>query len=184
MKYARRSVIVMVLFAVILLAMGLYIFSQAPVSAHARTALIIPGACAALMLLMAALTWAGIQDPRRAKLAKIGGHLGMVLPFVFAVLFMMPATARAKALAKYPETLSQYEAATAQGTAPTDPAQRRQWFKDKGSSDHDISYLVKGLWTLKGLSWTFGIVLLVLGLKSRKEALAARAAEPSRGTPA
>lgn len=206
MRNARLAVIVMVVYALCLLAAGAVIFVLAPAEANKTTAIAIPSFCAGLMLLTALVTWLGLGSPARASMAKVGGHVAMVLPFLFAALFFMPLRGRMAAAERYPAVLqewnsavaagsvadtleakdkffreppsavAEWDAARASGKAPDDPEARRAFMRRRSAPDHDITYLLAGLASLKGMSIAFGIALVVVGRRARREALAARAA--------
>jgi hypothetical protein len=204
-RSARLAVIVMVLYALALLAAGAVIFVLAPAEANKATAIAIPGFCAGIMLLTALLTWLGLTSPNRAWMAKTGGHAAMLLPFLFAALFFMPLRGRMAAAERYPAVLqewtaavasgsvpdtldakdqffreppsaiAEWNAARARGVAPDDPEARRAFMRTRSAPDHDITYLLTGLASLIAISLAFGIALVITGLKSRREALAALA---------
>lgn len=176
MKTNRLIVAVMVLFAVLLVTGGLVAFVAAPPEANPKTALNIPGTCATIMLLAAGVTYLGVKRPS-PRMAMIGGHVGMVLPFLFALLFLPPALARTKANANFSEAKAAYDRAVGEGRTFATEDEREAFFRERKSPDHDQTYLVVTLWSLIALSGAAGVTLIALGLRSRREALAARAVE-------
>lgn len=170
----RLIVAVMVVFSVLLVAGGAAAFFAAPPEANPKTALIIPGTCAAVMLLAAAVTAAGIRRGS-SRMTMIGGHAGMAMPFLFALLFLPPAMARTKANRNYPEAKVAYDQAIADGAKFATEDDREAFFRERKSPDHDQTYLVTTLWSLIALSVVAGVTLVGLGLRSRREALQARA---------
>ncbi len=82
----RKAALWLVVYAVVLVAGGLFAFAFAPDKGRAVTAVAIPSVCAVLVLACAAMA---AMLGRSRGLGMIGIHLGLVLPLVFAVgLFM------------------------------------------------------------------------------------------------
>jgi len=148
----RGFVIVVLAYAAVLLDGGLTAFMTAPPEANAATALIVPGACAVVMLLCA--VGASLIDRNRA-VGMIGIHAGLVLPLVFAAAFAFRAMAAAEASAAYNDPAA---VVAEGGEAP----------------DHDKGYLAWTLWRLTGLS---GVAFVGLLLQRPKPA--ARGAGPT-----
>jgi hypothetical protein len=140
MSDARRlmpALVVLVVYALLMLAAGLYAFTQA-VPGRGATAIMVPAAGLILVL--------------KGKPKKIVAHAAMALPILFGALFAMPASGRTTALENYKKELPIYEALAAEGKAPTDADGKRAYFRERKASDHDITYLVRTLWFLVGLS--------------------------------
>lgn len=155
------ALVVLVVYALLMLAAGLYAFTQA-VPGRGTTAIMVPGAAAGLTLLAA-----GLIVVLKGKAKKIIAHAAMALPILFGALFAMPASGRTTALENYKKELPIYEALAAEGKAPTDAEGKRAYFRERKASDHDISYLVRTLWFLVGLS---ALALVALFLTRPKPA--------------
>lgn len=211
-RHGRLAVVALVVYAVCLLAAGGVIFMLAPAEANKATAIAIPSFCAVLVLLTALVTWFGVRSPGRRGLAKVGVVLGMVLPFLFAAMFLMPLRARMAAAERYPGVLQEWNAAVAAGTvqdtldakdsffreppsavaewdaavargdATEDPQARRSFMRKRNAPDHDITYLLAGLGSLLVMSLGFGVGLVVVGLKARREMRDGRDDSAAAGT--
>lgn len=187
--------LVMEFYIGLLLLGGVYAFVSAPPEANRMTAIIIPGACAALMQILSIVTLIRRQHRGRPALP-----IAAVFALLFALLFMMPAMARTKAFERYPTVKAEWDAAVAAGTVENTPATRDAFFREPPSAvaafeqaltrgevtaddrrtfmrqrnapDHDITYLIRTLWGLKIASWVAGLALFVLTLRTRGEAAA------------
>jgi hypothetical protein len=204
-KNGRLTVVVMVVYAICLLLAGAAIFVLAPAEANKATAIAIPGFCATLILVTALVTWFGLRSPARRGIAGAGVLVAMVLPFLFAAMFLMPLRGRLAAAERYPAVLQEWNAAVAAGSVPDtleakdaffreppsavaewdaarargdaadDPEARRSFMRKRSAPDHDITYLLAGLASLLVMSIGFGIGLVAVGLKARRELRAAGA---------
>ncbi len=83
-----RAATIMFLYAALLLAFGILAYLIAPPGANAKTAVIATGACAAIMIAMGIMT---LMIKSKRKVGMIGIHLGLILPLVFAGVFLMRA---------------------------------------------------------------------------------------------
>lgn len=198
----------MVVYAICLLLAGLTIFVLAPAEANKATAIAIPGFCATLVLLSALVTWFGVRNPARRGIARAGIFVAMCLPFLFAAMFSMPLRARMAAAERYPSVLqewnaavaagtvadtleakdsffreppsavAEWEAALARGDAQDDPKARRSFMRTRNAPDHDITYLIRGLASLRLMSIGFGFGLAAVGFMARRELRAAGGSAP------
>lgn len=154
-----RAVVVMLAYAALLVGLGVYAFSQAQNPTGARTALIIPGTYATLMV-VCALAASRLKASR--KLGMIGIHAGLVLPLVFAALTAVPAWSRTQQLANFPEAQRAFADASAADPTLNEPEKRRAFFRERKSPDHDTAYLRNTLWGIVGLSLATFVALLAL----------------------
>ena len=140
-----KAAMVLVVYALVLVAGGLIAYTSAPADANALTALIIPGVCAAVIGVCALLVVVGFKGNR--KLAMIGAHAAMLFTLLFAVAFGMRAKAGFDASAEYREGVEQFEAAGISG-APIGDAARKAYLEGRDLPTHDKAYLA---FTLSGL---------------------------------
>jgi len=85
-----RAATIMFLYAALLLAFGILAYLIAPPGANAKTAVMATGACATIMAAMGIMT---LMVKSKRTVGKIGIHLGLVLPLVFAGVFLLRASA-------------------------------------------------------------------------------------------
>lgn len=78
----------MFLYAALMVAFGVLAYLIAPPGANATTAIIATGACAAIMVAMGVMS---LMIKTKRRVGMIGIHLGLVLPLVFAGVFLMRA---------------------------------------------------------------------------------------------
>lgn len=78
----RKAALLMILYAVVLVAMGVAAFLLAPEGANAKTALISSSGSAFLMVICAVLAMTSNRT-----LVMVGVHVGLLLPLVFAGTF-------------------------------------------------------------------------------------------------
>ncbi len=154
-----RAAIVLVVYAVLLLAGGLYAYTSAPEGANAKTALIIPGACAVVVLACAAMA---AMFKRNRRLGMIGIHAGLVFPLLFAVALGQRAWKSTQTVERFPAVHAEYQEALADNPALAEPDARREFFRSRGTTDHDATYLRNTLWGLTGLSVAAFLALLVV----------------------
>lgn len=83
-----RAAVVMFLYAALMLTLGILAYLIAPPGANAKTAVIVTGACALVMLAMGIMA---LTIHKNRKLGMVGIHLGLILPLVFAAVFLMRA---------------------------------------------------------------------------------------------
>jgi hypothetical protein len=132
-----------------LLLGGVIAFLLAPKGANAKTALIIPGACAVLAVVC------GLFAERTA-----GATSGTVLAFAFAVLCGWRAWSAGGAVRAYQDGQASFERAVAEKRfEPTDAA-RERFLEESGAPSHDKSYLRNLLWVLAVASFAACILLL------------------------
>ena len=144
-------------YAVALIALGLWTYTQAPPEANARTALIVPALAAVLVAGCGVVTLLGQAKP---VLWRVGTAAGIVLALLLALAFAFPASARRAALANYPAARAEWDAANAARTIPVTNDERRAFFVARSSPDHDTTYLVQALWTMTGLSGLAAVLLV------------------------
>ena len=150
----RHAVRWMLVYAAVLVAGGVFAFAMSPDKGKATTALAIPGACAALMVLCAGLS---ALLPKSKAAGMVGIHLGMVLPLVFAAGLFMQGNKAWKELGRYREAQSAWMALPEPQRAGTD---RATHFASFNAPDHSTWYKATALLGLGGASVVaFGLIL-------------------------
>lgn len=148
------------LYAFLLILGGLYAFVAAPAEANKLTAIMIPAVCAAVAVGIGVIWLTRSSSRARAIIGLYGGY---VWPLVVAALVAMPAMARSRAMENWPKASSEFQTALqADPTLDDTREKRRAWFRERGSPDHDQTYLITTLWTLVGLSVVTWVVVLAV----------------------
>jgi hypothetical protein len=147
-----KAAFLMVVYAVAMVAIGTVAFMLAPSGAKAATALIIPAACAGLMLVCAGLTAKGFMSTKAGKgtgkPGMMGIHLGLLLPLLFCLAFAGRAWPATNAFLDAKSTLASGSRAENLAAAVIDQAATDGQSLDALSKD----YLIAALWSLSGLS--------------------------------
>lgn len=150
----------MVVYAAVLLAGGVIAFAIAPDKSEAKTALIVPAACATLVLISAGLS-ALLTKSKPAGM--IGIHLGLVLPLLFAVAIGYRAYGAAAGVARHQELRSAYETDLESGNP--DAADGFVVYAERVHgeevAEHNKSYLRNTLFVLSAASTVAFVALLV-----------------------
>lgn len=152
-----RAAIVLIIYAASLIGAGLFAFMSAPEGANAKTALIVPGACAVLILVLATGLLVAKAPGRRVMMHVIA----LVLTLIFAAAFSLRAMEASGAVQAFRNAESQLEAAIEAGSVEDTPEARRDFFEREEAPDHDKSYLATTLWSLvalSALSLFFGLI--------------------------
>lgn len=157
-----KSAVIPVLYAIVLLAAGVNAYFMAPPQASAATALIAPGAMAAVMLIVA--LFIAISGPKGARVAHLTGVL-LVITFTFVLVWRaIPAMREAN---EHQEAAQQWEEALEQNLFEDTPEAKAAYFEQRGAPDHDKMYLA---FTLFGLSAASALTfVLMLATPPRKE---------------
>jgi hypothetical protein len=157
MNRAAKAAAAMFLYAGIMVGGGVIAFSLAPEGANARTALIVPVACAGAMVLSAILA---LQIHRVRALGTIGLYMGLVLPLLFAAVIGFRAIKTNGAIDAYRTAQVAYDTGLADGTIEAGPEARASFFAAEDAPDHDKSYLRNTLLLLAIASvGAFGLIL-------------------------
>ncbi len=154
----------MFLYAAVMVGGGLIAYTLAPEGANAKTALIVPVACAGAMVVSAILS---LQIQRVRVLGMIGIHLGLVLPVLFASVIGFRAWKTGDAVTAHRETAALWDTESAAAGADASPEARVAYFKAADAPDHDKSYLRNTLWGLCAAS--VAAFVLVLSKRPPKE---------------
>ncbi len=168
MRELARGAIVLWSTAALFMAGGLYAYFTAPPEANATTALIIPSVSALLLVLLGLGVW--IWRASRAGRVLLG--VGAVSCMLFALLFMMPAMARQKQLRNFPAATEAWNATPLAADPTTSRETRRSFFRERQSPDHDTTYLVTTLFSLKAIAWAGGLASIVLTARARRASTA------------
>jgi len=163
-KILGQGAIVLWCTAVLFMAGGLYAFFTAPPEANATTALIIPSASAIILVFIGVGVWIG----RSSRFGRPLLGIGAASCVGFALLFMMPAMARQKQLRNYPAALEAWNASPLAADQSVTREARRAFFRDRQSPDHDTTYLVTTLFSLKAIAWVGGLASMVLAARARR----------------
>lgn len=159
----RKAAVWLVVYAVVLVAGGLFAFAFAPDKGRAVTAVAIPSVCAVLVLACALLAW---LIGKSRTLGMVGIHLGLVLPLVFAVGLFMQGR---KALAEV-DRFEEAEAAwVAMDNAERSGLDRAAHFEAADAPDHNTWYKAAaqlGLGVASVLA--FGLVLMARPKKTQR----------------
>jgi hypothetical protein len=157
-----KAATMMIVYAAALLLVGVITFMVAPPGSHPLTALLIPGVCAALMVACAVLTIMGAGQARNGrgvgKQGMLGVHLGILLPLLFTLAFLIRAIPATNAYLEVKSALNPDQPVAA-ATAVLDEDSRKAFSKD---------YLAVALWSLTALSSLGFASLLVLRPKMEK----------------
>lgn len=137
-----RAAKVMFVYAVVMVAAGGVAFALAPEGANAATALAVPAACGAVMVVCGLLARAS-----GSKLRATGVYLGMVFALLFSAVIGMRAVKTGDAATAYQERAAQWDA-TIGAMGDADDAIRTAFFDAVDAPDHDKSYLRNTLWFL------------------------------------
>jgi len=159
-----------VVYALILIGAGVAAYMLAPEGANAGTALIVPSACAAIILLIAVLTFVGGR--KKLRPAKFGRVAMAIAALLFAGAFAGRALPSSNAADEYAQGVEQFEAAVAAGERENTPEARLAYLEEIGAPDHSKRYLANTLWSLTAVS-VFVVLLLIVAGK-----------QPPAGTPA
>jgi hypothetical protein len=147
---------VLFIYAIGLALAGVLAFLMAPEGANAKTALIVPGACAVVIALLAI----GVAVAKKGKL-KRGLHIAaLVLMLVFAGAFSQRAMKASGAVQAYRNAAAQVDAAVAGGEVEDTPEAREAFFERELAPNHDKSYLANTLWGLV----VFSALMFFVGL--------------------
>jgi hypothetical protein len=156
MNRGAKAAAAMFLYAAVMVGGGVVAYVLAPAGANAKTALVVPVACAGAMVLSAILT---LQVHRSPLLGKIGIGAGLVLPLLFAAVIGFRAVKTGDAVSAYRTAAIAYQDGRNAGTIPEGPEARAAFFEAQDAPDHDKSYLRNTLWFLPIASAVaFGLV--------------------------
>lgn len=140
-----KAALIMFAYSIALLIGGLLAYGMAPGGAKAMTAIIVPVACAVVMMVCAFLA---MQIARHRSLGMIGIHAGLVFTIIFAAMIGFRAWKTTTQVANYPAALDAYNTAVAATPTLADPGARKAFFKERNAADHDKAYLRNDLWAL------------------------------------
>ncbi|MEL6311947.1 MAG: hypothetical protein AAFQ17_06210, partial [Pseudomonadota bacterium] len=85
-RSVNRAAIIMFLYALVVVALSALAYLIAPPGANAMTAVVAGGVSAVLMCVMAGMS---LLIRKNRAVGMIGIHVGMLLPLVFAIGFLM-----------------------------------------------------------------------------------------------
>lgn len=150
-----KAAAIMIGYAVLLVLGGLIAFFMAPEGANAATAIIIPGACAVVMAVCAALAY---RFPRSRRAGMIGIHLGIVFTLLFLVGIGARAWAATAGVAAYRSAVAEFRATDSE---EAENQTLEAHLAARGLPDHDKAYLRNMLWGLAILSFLAFVALLL-----------------------
>lgn len=154
-----RSPMIMVVYALLLLGAGAVAYLAAPEGANAATALLVPGACALVMIVCAAVVTATRRTNLRA--ARRAHLVALICSLAFGAAFASRGGQASLASNRYRDAEYRYQAAVKEGKAQDTPEARKKYFADAGAPDHDKKYLANTLWALMFISAAAFLALLV-----------------------
>jgi hypothetical protein len=140
-----KAALIMFAYSTALLIGGILAYGMAPEGAKAKTAIIVPVACAVVMDLCAFLA---MQIRGSRRLGMIGIHAGLAFTLLFSIMIGARAWATTKQVANYPAALAAYDEASKTDKSLLEPAARKAFFTSRQAPDHDKTYLQKNLWML------------------------------------
>ncbi|GAB5497043.1 MAG: hypothetical protein Phyf2KO_21230 [Phycisphaerales bacterium] len=159
-----RVATIMFLYAALMVSFGVLAYLIAPAGANATTAIIATGACAAIMVAMGVMS---LMINKKRKVGMIGIHLGLILPLVFAGVFLMRAGSNYRSSGVYGYFEDAYQA-DLESRDVTDSESLRESFlsgakpeNGKKIPEHDKAYLGFILTLLFGFSVAAFMFLLL-----------------------
>lgn len=183
-----RSAAVPFAFAIILLFAGGYAYLSAPESANAATALIFPGACAVIMIILGLALVVAI--PGRMGLARVVHLVGVVLSLLFMVAFVMRAIPTVKQSNAYRIAAQEHQQRIEDGQLEDTPADRAAHFEQYDQAhpsvdvpDHDKQYLAFTLFTLSAVSALAFVGMLATPPRGQKQLAASDVRTPAPEAP-
>ncbi len=154
----------MFLYAALILSFGILAYLIAPPGANAKTAVVVTAICAVVMGSMGVMS---LLIHKNRKVGMIGIHLGMVLPLIFAALFLMRAGSNYRASGVYTYFQNAYQVDLNDRKAEDTTANRESFLSgakpDSGNEipTGDKGYLGFILTMLFGVSVAAFVVLLL-----------------------
>ncbi|HED54277.1 MAG TPA: hypothetical protein ENJ00_08765 [Phycisphaerales bacterium] len=159
-----RTSVIMFLYAALLVTFGVLAYLIAPPGAHAQTAVVVTAICALLMVAMGVLS---MLIHKKRNLGMIGIHVGLLLPMVFAVAFLVRAGSAYRSSGVYRYFERAYQAEVKTGDI-ADSADARSAYLEEAKPDRgkdlpsgDKAYLGLILTILFGVSVAAFVVLLL-----------------------
>lgn len=154
-----KAAILLILYALVMITIGVITFVAAPPEANAATALIIPCACGVVTIVAAVLTIIG-RDPgpegRPNTMGMIGVHAGLVLPLLFTLAIGYRAVTGTGPVLDAQAALEKIERPADQ-PVPEEIAVAEAELRKVAGKD----YQIVALWSLTGLS-LFAFASLVM----------------------
>lgn len=132
-----KAVAILILYAVLVVALGVLAYTDAPEGANAKTALIVPIIIAAASLACVVMS---LMIYKKRTIGMIGIHLGIVIPLLVAIGVGQRAYVTHEASEAYREGQTEWEKHVADGGIAT-PAARDRWFETAPYPEHDKGYL-------------------------------------------
>ncbi len=168
-RSVNRAATIMFLYALLLIGLSLLAYLMAPPGANATTAVVVGGVTAAIMCAMAVFA---LVIHKNRVLGMIGIHIGMILPLVFCVGFLMRIPVAYGESGVYHYFDNAFRQKVADGARQDTPEDRRAFLVDAADNlagadipDTDKAYLGRTLTLLFGAS-TAAFVLLLLSRPS------------------
>ncbi|OAB63822.1 hypothetical protein AY599_18415 [Leptolyngbya valderiana BDU 20041] len=152
-----KAFAILVLYAVLVVALGILAYSDAPEGANAATALIVPIAVAVVSLGCAAMA---LMIHKNRTVGMIGIHLGIVIPLLVAIAVGHRAYVAHQASESYKEGQSLWEQRV-QGGGINTPSAREKFFEENKYPDHDKGYLRGALVAISAVSLQTFVTMIV-----------------------
>jgi len=152
-----KAVAILVLYAVLVVVLGVLAYLDAPEAANKATALIVPIIVAVVSLACAVMA-ALIHKHRTVGM--IGIHFGIIFPLLVAFAVGHRAWVAHQASEAYQATQLQWEQKIASGAIGT-PGARDRFFEEQGAPDHDKGYLRGALVAIAAVSVQTFVTMIV-----------------------
>ena len=152
-----KAVAILVLYAVLVLALGALAFMDAPEDANAATALIFPAIIAVVSVACAVMA---MLIHKNRTVGMIGIHFGIVFPLLVAIAVGHRAWVAHQASETYQATQLAWEQKI-QGGAIGTPGARDKFFEEQNSPDYDKGYLRGALVAIAAVSLQTFVTMIV-----------------------
>lgn len=152
-----KAVAILILYAVLVVALGVLAYLDAPEAANKATALIVPIAVAVVSVACAVMA---LLIHKQRTVGMIGIHFGIIFPLLVAIAVGHRAWVAHQASETYQATQLQWEQKI-QGGAIGTPGARERFFEEQGSPDHDKGYLRGALVAIAAVSVQTFVTMLV-----------------------
>jgi hypothetical protein len=152
-----KAVAILVLYAALVVALGVLAYADAPEGANAATALIVPIVVALVSIACAVMA---LMIHKKRTVGMIGIHLGIVVPLLVAVAVGFRAYSAHESSKHYLEGQALWEQRV-QGGGINTPEARERFFDENEYPDHDKAYLRGTLVAISAVSLQTFVTMLV-----------------------
>ncbi|MEQ8845186.1 MAG: hypothetical protein RIB58_10055 [Phycisphaerales bacterium] len=152
-----KAVAILILYAVLVIALGLLAYLDAPEGANKATALIVPLVIAGISVACAVMA---LFIHKKRTVGMIGIHLGIVFPLLVAVAVGHRGYVAHQASEKYQQTRDLWEQRVRDGGINT-PGAREKFFDEANSDEYDKAYLRGALVAIAAVSLQTFVTMIV-----------------------